>query len=83
MHFPLVAAAAAAALFGESRVCWQCHGKSQIQTEIDAEISILFPQRDVVDSEEREENGRKYTLINLLNHEEFGGNITCLLLIPL
>lgn len=60
----------------------QCHGKFQIQTEIDAEISILFPN-ETFDSEEREENGRKYTLINLLNLEEFGGNITYLLLAPL
>lgn len=66
-----VAAVAAAALSDKESVCLKCHGKFLSQTETDAEISILFSKRDFVDSEERKENGRKYTLINYFNQEKF------------
>lgn len=47
MHF-LVATASAAALSDKGRVCLECHGKFQFQTEIDDEISILFPNETLL-----------------------------------
>lgn len=47
MHF-LVAAASAVALSDKGRVFLKCHGKFQLQTEIDAEIPILFPNETLL-----------------------------------
>ena len=70
--FSVATAAAAAALSSTGRVWLKHHGKFQFQTEIDADISILFPNEILLIQRKGKKIGGNTLWLNFLIMRSFG-----------